>query len=212
MFRRLLWLLLGACAASAAVRRVEITERVPVLNGAYERVTGRVHFGMNPKVAADRIVRDLDLAVLDAAGEAESEADFYILQPSDRAKSNGTALFEVSNGGGKAMLSRFNLARGANDFGDEWVMKQGYTPVWLGCFCRRWVRTESIWAACDCPRLGNVHGMEFARGGARGNAGDRGLLRLHVSPCEDEGGGSPSQSGTPGARTICSARARRRTI
>lgn len=87
---------------------------------------------MNPKLAANRIVRDLDLARVNSAGEVESEADFYILQPSDPAKSNGTVLFEVSNRGSKAMLSRFNLARGGNDFGDEWVMKQGYTLAWLG--------------------------------------------------------------------------------
>lgn len=132
MVRRYFWLLFAASAVNGAVRRIEITERAPILNGVYERVVGRVHFGMNPKLAANRIVRDLDVAVLDQAGEAESVADFYILQPTDPVKSNGTALFEVSNRGGKGMLSRFNLARGANDFGDEWVMKEGYTLVWLG--------------------------------------------------------------------------------
>ena len=132
MIRRYVCILALACVGSAAVRRVEITERTPVLHGAYERVVGRVRFGMNPKLAANRIVRDLDLAQLDANGEAESTADFYILQPADPAKANGTVLFEVSNRGGKGMLSRFNFARGASDFGDEWVMQQGFTLVWLG--------------------------------------------------------------------------------
>ena len=144
MFRRFLWLLLGACAASAAGRRVEITERVPALNGAYERVTGRVHFGMNPKVAANRIVRVLDLAVLDAAGERRARRTFTSCNLRIARRTTARRCLRVANGGGKAMLSHFNLARGANDFGDEWVMKQGYTPVWLGCFCRRWMRTESI--------------------------------------------------------------------
>jgi hypothetical protein len=49
---------------------VEIVQRTPVLNGAYEQIAGRVHFGMNPRLAANRIVRDLDMAQLDAAGEA----------------------------------------------------------------------------------------------------------------------------------------------
>ncbi len=132
MIRRYVWILALACAGSAAVRSVEIAERTPVLQGAYERVVGRVHFGMNPKLAANRIVRDLDLAQLNAHGEAESTADFYILQPSDPAKANGTVLFEVSNRGGKGLLSRFNFASGASDFGDEWVMQQGFTLVWLG--------------------------------------------------------------------------------
>ncbi len=121
-----------AGAASAAVRSVEISERTAILDGAYERIVGRVHFGMNPKLAANRIVRDLEFAPLDAAGEAECSADFEILQPRDAAKSNGTVLFEVSNRGGKGMLSRFNFAGGANEFGDQWVMKRGYTLVWLG--------------------------------------------------------------------------------
>ena len=127
-----LGLLILTGGAGAAVRSVEIIERTPVLNGTYERISGRVHFGMNPKLAANRIVRDLGLAQLDAAGEAECGADFYILRPSDAAKGNGTVLFEVSNRGGKGMLSRFNFATGANEFGDQWVMKQGYTLVWLG--------------------------------------------------------------------------------
>jgi Alpha/beta hydrolase domain len=121
-----------AATAAAAVRSVEITARTPILDGAYQRITGRVRFGLNPKLAANRIVRDLDLAQLDAAGEAECTSDFEILQPSDPAKSNGSILFEVSNRGGKGMLSRFDFARGPKDYGDEWVMKQGYTLVWLG--------------------------------------------------------------------------------
>lgn len=128
----LVCLLLQANVAGAAVRSVEIAERTPILGGAYERIVGRVDFGMNPKLAANRIVRDLDLAELNAAGEAECTADFYILQPTDSAKGNGTVLFEVSNRGGKGMLNRFAFARGANDFGDEWVMRQGFTLVWLG--------------------------------------------------------------------------------
>src|SRR5580704_9446473 len=132
MIRVSLCLLALAGPSSAAVRSVEITERTPVAGGAYERIDGRVHFGMKPALAANRIVRDLDLAQLNAAGEAECAADFSILQPGDAAKGNGTVLFEVSNRGGKGMLSRFDLARGANDLGDEWVMKQGFTLVWLG--------------------------------------------------------------------------------
>src|SRR5260370_41001777 len=127
-----LGLLVLSGAAGAAVRSVEIAGRTLVLDGTYERIVGRVHFGMNPTFAASRIVRDLDLAQLNAAGEAECAADFDILQPTDAERGNGTVLFEVSNRGGKGMLNRFTFARGAGDFGDEWVMKQGFTLVWLG--------------------------------------------------------------------------------
>jgi hypothetical protein len=132
MLRMYLCLLAIGSAASAAVRNVEIVERTSVLDGTYERIVGRAHFGMKPALAANRIVRDLDLAQLNTAGEAECAADFYILQPTNPARGNGTVLFEVSNRGGKGMLNRFTFARGANDFGDQWVMKQGFTLVWLG--------------------------------------------------------------------------------
>ena len=110
--------------ASAAVRGVDVAERSAVGNG-YERIVGRVRFGVDPKLAANRIVRDLEFAPVNSAGEVEFSADLYMLAPSDPAKSNGTVLFEVSNRGGKAMLNRF-------DFGDGWVQQQGYTLVWLG--------------------------------------------------------------------------------
>jgi hypothetical protein len=168
MVRRLLCFFATACVAGAAVRSFQISERTPVLNGAYERIVGRVHFGMNPKLAANRIVRDLDLARVNAAGEAESDADFYILQPVKGVKSNGTALFEVSNRGGKGMLSRFNLARGANDFGDEWVMKQGYTLVWLGW---EW----------DIP-ASNRGALRFTPPHYRADAPSEGLVRAEFTP------------------------------
>jgi len=90
MLRLSLTLLAALAAASAAVRSIEIADRAPVLDGAYRRIVGRAHFGLKPSVEANRIVRDLGLAQLNAAGEAECAADFYILQPADSARSNGT--------------------------------------------------------------------------------------------------------------------------
>jgi len=168
MLRLSLTLLAVTAAASAAVRSIEIAERAPVLDGAYQRIVGRVHFGLKPSVEANRMVRDLDLAQLNAAGEAECAADFFILQPTDPARSNGTVLFEVSNRGGKGMLSRFNLARGANDFGDQWVMKQGYTLVWLGW---EW----------DIP-ASNATALHFAAPHYRAGAPTDGLVRSEFTP------------------------------
>jgi hypothetical protein len=168
MIHRYFCILTLVGAASAAVRSVEITERTSVLDGAYERIAGRVHFGMNPKLAANRIVCDLELAQLNAAGEAESDADFYILQPSDAAKGNGTVLFEVSNRGGKGMLSRFTFARGAGDFGDQWAMKQGFTLVWLGW---EW----------DIP-ASNRAALHFTAPHYRADAPGNGLVRAEFTP------------------------------
>src|SRR5437763_1585282 len=145
MLRRLCLLLVILWTANAAVRSVDIIERTPVLNGqafgsagAYERIVGRVHFGLNPKSAANRIFRDLEFAPVNATGDVECAADLYLLRPVDPAKANGTVLFEVTNRGGKGMLNRFNFARtsarpeSADDFGDKWLLEQGYTLVWLG--------------------------------------------------------------------------------
>lgn len=191
MIRRWLYVLFVASAGAAAVRSVDITERTPVLSGSYERIVGRVRFGLDPKIAANRIVRDLDLAELSAAGEAECTADFYILRPVDPARSNGTVLFEVSNRGGKGMLSRFNFARGATDFGDEWVMKQGFTLVWLGW---EW----------DIP-ASERNALHFTAPRYRANTPRDGLVRAEFTP--DRSGttmqlGDRNQDAIPVARAI----------
>lgn len=119
-----------ALCAPAAVRRVEVTERTPIANN-YERVSGRVYFGADPKLAVNRIVRDLERAPVNARGEVEFSAEFTLLRPADPAKSNGTVVFEVSNRGNKGMLNRFNFSQ-PGEFGDGYTMRQGYTLAWLG--------------------------------------------------------------------------------
>jgi Alpha/beta hydrolase domain len=130
MIRALAGLLCLAVAGAAAVRGIDITERAAAGNG-YETIAGRVRFGADPKLAANKIVRDLEYAPVDSQGEVEFSADFYILRPVDPAKSNGTALFEVSNRGGKGLMSRFNYAT-QTDPGDRWLLNEGFTLVWLG--------------------------------------------------------------------------------
>jgi hypothetical protein len=119
-----------ALSSQAAVRRVEVIDRAPVAHN-YERITGRVYFGADPKLPANRIVRDLEFAPVNPTGEVEFSAEFHLLRPVDPAKSNGTVLFEVSNRGGRGMLGRFNFGdRG--EFGDGYAQKQGYTLAWIG--------------------------------------------------------------------------------
>jgi hypothetical protein len=119
---RLAALLALALCASAAVRRVEVTERTPIANN-YERISGRVYFGADPKLPANRIVRDLEFAPINSKGEVEFTAEFTIQRPVDTSKSNGTVLFEVSNRGGKGMVSRFT---------EPYVTRNGFTLAWLG--------------------------------------------------------------------------------
>ncbi len=131
--------------ASAALTRVYVMERSDVLGGkplgpagAYERIIAKAQFELDPKLPANRAIRDLELAPRNERGMVEFTADLYVLKPMDPAKGNGTLLFEVSNRGGKGMLGRFQYAAGSNDprteaqFGDLSLMKQGYTLAWLG--------------------------------------------------------------------------------
>jgi hypothetical protein len=127
-----------ACVSFAAVTRVELTHRDEVSQGAsfgsvgqYERLVGKVYFAVDPKLAANRNIADIDLAPRNAEGKVEFAADLYIIRPRDAAKGNGTALVEISNRGGKAMLGTFNFVSGSTD-GDDFLLQQGFTLVWIG--------------------------------------------------------------------------------
>ena len=144
MHRPLLGILLPL-ACLGAVRTVHVVDRTDVLGGVpfgsagpYERIVAKVHFAADPKLPANRIISDIDLAPKNENGQVEFSADLYILKPRDPAAGNGTVLFEVSNRGGKGMLGMFNLAASSRDprtqaqFGDNFLLEQGYTLVWAG--------------------------------------------------------------------------------
>jgi hypothetical protein len=130
---------------SATLVRIEVAERSDVLDGRsfgsagpYERITGKAWFAVDPKLEANQIITDIDRAPRNEDGKVEFSADIYVLRPRDSRNANGAVLFEVSNRGRKGMLSMFNRAAGSNDpqtaaqFGDCFLLDQGYTLVWLG--------------------------------------------------------------------------------
>jgi Alpha/beta hydrolase domain len=138
-------LILTASLAEARVVRLRIERREVVLNGRpfgaagpYEKLVGKVDFGLDPSLPANGIIVDLKLAPKNARGEVESSADFYLLKPVDPRRGNGRLFFEVGNRGGKAILSTFQKATGSPDpttdaeFGDGALMRQGFTLLWLG--------------------------------------------------------------------------------
>lgn len=129
----------------AALVRVEIAERSPVLDGKpfgapgpYERLVGKAYFAVDPDAPANRDVVNLALGPRNAKGQVEFYADFVIFAPRDPAKGNGTLLFEVSNRGRKGIVGLFNRAEGSNDprsakeFGDGFLFEQGFLAVWIG--------------------------------------------------------------------------------
>jgi hypothetical protein len=117
------YFLLIASACYAAVTHIDITERAQ--DGGYDQIAGKIYFAVDPKLAPNRIIADIDMAPRNAEGKVEFSADLYMLRPHDAAKRNGTALVEIPNRGNKGMLGTFNL-------GDNFLLDQGFTLVWVG--------------------------------------------------------------------------------
>jgi hypothetical protein len=145
MWKKLVCIAVLAAASSAgAIVSLDITERGTVLNGkvfgkagSYERIVGIAHFSIDPTTAVNAPIADIGLAPRTHAGLVEFAADIYILKPRDAKMGNGTVLYEASNRGAKGMLAAFHRAGGLDprkpeDFGDAFLLEQGYTLVWLG--------------------------------------------------------------------------------
>lgn len=136
--------ILSAALGHAAMVRFDVQERSAVLDGKvfgkagpYERVIGRARFAIDPNLPVNRQIADITLAPANKAGLVEFSADIYMLKPVDTKKGNGTVLYEVSNRGAKGMLAAFHRAgsldpRKPEDFGDAFLLEQGYTLLWLG--------------------------------------------------------------------------------
>jgi hypothetical protein len=136
---------LAAAPAAAEVVRIDVQSRSDVLGGqafgpagAYEKLAGKIFFAVDPALPANRIVADLAKAPRNAAGKVEFSSDFFLIKPKRIERGNGAVLYEVSNRGGKGLLGFFNHASGsvdptnAGDFGDGFLLKQGFTLLWVG--------------------------------------------------------------------------------
>src|SRR6516165_3660509 len=134
-----------ASTADAKVVRLRIERREVVLDGRpfgaagpYEKLVGKVDFGLDPSLPRNGDIVDLQLAPRNARGEVEASADFYMLKPVDPRRGNGRLFYEVGNRGGKSLLQTFQKAVGSPDptkeaeFGDGALMRQGFTMLWMG--------------------------------------------------------------------------------
>lgn len=154
-----LLLVVTAEPARAEVTRVSILSRSVVANGQpfgsagpYEKLVGRIEFALDPAHARNKGIVDLDLAPRGTDKRVYFSADLFVLQPVDAAKGNGALLFEIANRGRKGLLGRFNGApAGSNptaaaDFGDGFLLKEGFTLVWVG-----W-QFDATGVSLDAPR------------------------------------------------------------
>jgi hypothetical protein len=145
ILKAMLSMVLMAAPVGAEVVRIDVRSRADVLAGQsfgtagpYEKLAGRIDFAVDPRNDANRIITDIDRAPKNAAGRVEFSSDFYLIKPKDPSRGNGTILYEVSNRGGKGMLGFFNRASGsldpqtADQFGDAFLLEQGFTLLWVG--------------------------------------------------------------------------------
>ena len=105
--------------------------------GAYERLSGRALFRVDPLAPAQADVVDLKLAPRDAEGLVHFAADFMILRPADSARGNRRVFYDYGNRGHKRALQFFNDAPHSNDpltlthAGNGFLMRRGYAVAWL---------------------------------------------------------------------------------
>ena len=143
--RTMIAVMLVATPASAEVIRIEVKSRGDVLAGKafgtagpYEKLSGTIYFAVDPRNSVNQIITDIDKAPKNTAGRVEFSSDFYVIKPKDVSRGNGTLLYEVSNRGGKGMLGFFNRTAGsldpqtADEFGDGFLLEQGFTLLWVG--------------------------------------------------------------------------------
>ena len=121
----------------ADVLSVAISERSPIEDGArfgdagaYEEIVGRITFGIDPADPKNQVILNLDRAPRNADGLVEATADLRIFAPVDRSRGNGVALVDIANRGRMSALG-FNRG-GSGRFGDGFLMREGYTVVWVG--------------------------------------------------------------------------------
>ena len=121
----------------AEVSRVEVERREAILDGrafglagAYEKISGTIHFELDPKKAPNQIITDIEWAPTNDAGRVEFSTEFFLLKPKDIHRGNGAVLLEVGNRGRKGLLSFFNRAEGSTDpvteahFGDGLLLRE----------------------------------------------------------------------------------------
>jgi hypothetical protein len=154
---------------------LQIHTRTPVLDGqpfgpagAYEKVSGTLRFAVDPDDPRNRAITDLGAAPRNARGQVEFAGDFYVLKP--RGRGNGRLLLDVPNRGRKIALGLFNSTprvpdpTTAQDFGNGFLMRHGYTVAWIG-----WQH--------DVPRQDGLMALEVPRA-----PGLTGLVRCEFRP------------------------------
>jgi Alpha/beta hydrolase domain len=100
--------------------------------GPYEQLDGTVHFAVDPNHPRNAGITDLKLAPRDAQGLVQCSTDFRLLKPVNLQDGNRRLLLDIVNRGNPTVLTNFNSAVGRMDPGNGFLMRQGYTVLWVG--------------------------------------------------------------------------------
>jgi Alpha/beta hydrolase domain len=127
------------------ITKIAIQKREPFANGhefpitgPYEKLIGKAYGEVDPQSPLNKIIVDLDKAPRNLRGRVEYSTDIYILKPVDLQRGNGKIFCDIPNRGSKRILMFMNDAPGSNDpstlqhAGNGFLMRRGYTIVWLG--------------------------------------------------------------------------------
>jgi len=131
--------------------------------GAYEKLAGTLHFAVDPAHPLHAGITDLKLAPRGSDGRVEFQSDFYLLRPVDPSRGNRRLLLDTPNRGRKVALGMFNSAvrvpdpTAAEDFGNGFLMRHGWTVAWVGW--QHDVPRRDGMMALDIPRVPGVSGL-----------------------------------------------------
>ena len=130
--------------------------------GPYEKIRGFVEFEFDPSSPANKPIVDLDKVPVNERGMVTARSNIYVMQPVNPEDRANVAIFEVVNRGNKTLFNKLNRwtpskedvernQRGGKRggiplevgsmphdpdtpdlFGDFWLMRQGYTIIWVG--------------------------------------------------------------------------------
>src|SRR5215831_2908468 len=123
----------------ANLLKLACVERAPFADGhrfgatgAYERLSGRVDFLVDPASQPQAGIVDIDRAPRDQRGLVAFTSDFMLLKPVDLSAGNRRLLFDWANRGNKRCLQFFNDAAHSNvptslaHAGNGFLMRRGY--------------------------------------------------------------------------------------
>jgi hypothetical protein len=137
-----------ASADDSGVVRFVVNQRRPLAPGhsfgdvgPYERLDATAYFEVDPRDLRNAVIVNLDRAPRNARGMVEFSTPVLILKPVDMARGNAKIFYGVNNRGNKQALAKFNFVPDgpgindpltAEDVGDGFLMRQGYTIVDAG--------------------------------------------------------------------------------